>query len=100
MNNIELIRQKRIEANPEIENTYVLDSFWEINKVETAKIRQGRPIHLADVLLALPNPEPLSLYPNRLLIGTHPAVFWWNLRKDDLTEQSEETITFLAELFK
>jgi hypothetical protein len=39
MNNIELIRQKCIEANPEIENTYVLDSFWEINKVETA----GKP---------------------------------------------------------
>ena len=61
----------------------------------------SRPIRLADVLLAIPKSEPLTLFPERLIFGEvneKGAFGIWNLRKDDLNEQSEETIDFLAGL--
>lgn len=68
----------------------------------------GRPIRLADVLLALNRKSNTSGY---WAVDTTGA--WldmrksvrhimseWNLRKDSLDEQSEETISFLYELLK
>ena len=66
----------------------------------------GRPIRLADVLLAMGETD--------WHVGTNGRFFaWsrnlgemigqpvsWNLRKDDLNEQSEETINFLASLLR
>lgn len=64
----------------------------------------GRPIRLADVLLALNKSVSLGCYPqynDMLLINandTHKTSGFWNLLKDSLTEQSEETITFIHQL--
>jgi hypothetical protein len=54
---------------------------------------------LADVLLAI---EKMLIDENSGIWGKtdrqNSVVSHWNLRKDDLNEQSEETIDFLAEL--
>ena len=88
---LEVIRQKCIEAG--------------VSLIETFE-GEERPIHLADVLLAIDkkgdehhltsegqfalyDPEDGNMYLSKV---------WWNLRKDDLTEQSDECITFLADL--
>jgi hypothetical protein len=68
----------------------------------------SRPIRLADVLLAI---EEKDNDVRDVKIYLHQAfhevgIIWgnieacWNLRKDDLTEQSEETINFIAGLLK
>jgi hypothetical protein len=96
---IELIRQKCIGANPE---------KWEpcihckkLNRHLDKCIDQRPPtIRLADVLLAISDPA--------VIITSHKGEFrhmgveaaYWNLRKDDLTEQSDETLALLAELLK
>lgn len=70
----------------------------------------GRPIHLADVLLSMPGYSPGE----RIMGVDHEGTFveWgknssfeyvknipqWNLRADSLTEQTTETLLFLAEL--
>jgi hypothetical protein len=67
----------------------------------------GRPIRLADVLLAILKQDPANR--TKLLLessGQFRQVFpnrlgpYWNLRADDLEKQSEETISFLYELLK
>lgn len=73
----------------------------------------GRPVRLVDVLLAadfksnslegLKITSVLNLRedtPNQALIAVGSIVNTWNLRKDSLSEQSPETITFLANLLK
>jgi hypothetical protein len=63
----------------------------------------GRPIHLADVLLAARESKEESLavdadgkfWGNRGYLGVT-----YDLREDDLTKQSEETLAFLASLLK
>jgi hypothetical protein len=141
--NLSLIRQKCIEANPEIgkERKLVLEL---IGGVEGDCVSLGDPVLETGFRIAGPKPwgggsvkrqwtvfehdiveamrEPGSerLYPARRPIRLadvllamfegdaeeradeliHGSVKVWNLRKDDLNEQSEETITFLAELLK
>ncbi|HEY9826378.1 MAG TPA: hypothetical protein V6D19_13095 [Stenomitos sp.] len=63
----------------------------------------GRPIRLADVLVAIENIKNDDVYHNALLslcegdeVGNTDKL--WNLRKDSLDEQSEECILFLKEL--
>lgn len=85
--NIETIRKACIAANPEIvqpvydgANTYI-----------------DRPIHLADVLLAMDERLDTPFFPDANeweLFLFHK----WNLHKDTLTDQSDETLSFLAKL--
>ena len=143
---LELIRQKCIEANPEIvelkfgcevilkqsifgrqkgvhgfvgatpDGIFIVfpgDGHQIYCEEENAYEVIGRPIRLADVLLAIfegkvyekINEVPLIL--DSGLFGTSTvghaiktSGYSWNLRKDDLNEQSEETINFLAKLLQ
>lgn len=129
MTNLELIRQKCIEANPDIVECLSCkgqgftsehdvpashnggDGSCETCPVQvqcidcsaTGKI-EPRPIRLADVLLAIKK-DGFSLSSDGIFLEnidyeTYKECGAWNLRKDDLNEQSEETINFLAELLK
>lgn len=65
----------------------------------------GRPIRLADVLLAISgrtgyNGKCWMLEQDGLYVFERLKRIAWNLRNDDLTQQSEETISFLYELLK
>jgi hypothetical protein len=64
----------------------------------------GRPIRLADVLLAMDE----FMHPNAQMLVTTSGEFddcvhstfqaKWNLREDDLTKQSPETIAFISKV--
>lgn len=78
-----------------------------VDKIEEAVEILGRPIRLADVLLAIQethielakvNHETLRITPTAEKV-TVKGYGFWNLRADSLSEQSDETIHFLAELF-
>lgn len=100
-NNLEIIQAVCIKANPEIE-TYNCECFTGCHVI-------GRPIRLSDVLLAIYSfrdernekvPSTTERYnknrdEDELLIWQY-----WNLRKDDLTQQSLETLQFIADLLK
>lgn len=63
----------------------------------------GRPIRLADVLLALRAAGTLNfkvIVKKDSIWEDHGIKELWNLRADDLEQQSEETISFLYELLK
>lgn len=69
----------------------------------------GRPIRLADVLLAiqkkdtLENPININTYGHLELCGEEQIVLsrtTWNLRADSLTDQSDQTLLFLAQLLE
>jgi hypothetical protein len=113
---LDLIRQKCIEANPEIEGK--LHAQWGCPKHDPSAFKKqlhctcvkvnARPIRLADVLLAM---HTISVY-----VGDDGQFYQfdgftddgghalqsktiaWNLRKDRLNEQSDECIRFLADL--
>ena len=55
----------------------------------------GRPIHLADVLLAIIDKNKLFKHTEQLL-GT--VAIHWKLENDNLENQSEETLKFIVEL--
>jgi hypothetical protein len=60
-------------------------------------------VRLADVLLAIGSREGKFLLGGRLAIFYTPngkELFSWRTHLDDLTEQSDECISFLAELLK
>lgn len=102
MNNLDFIRQKCVEANPE---------GGIMNK--TYPGLQKRPIRLADCLLAIKEKVggEAGIY-QKWLDGSYQAkksivgfifgdqMHCWNLRKDSLEEQDEDTITFIADLLK
>jgi hypothetical protein len=136
---LEFIRQKCIEASPEIvELKFGCQVQWQGTKFvfngdistdntdyHLAGKRQigvvgrndylsekdceivGRPIRLADVLLAMDKFASSAIH-----VDNHGCFFFasahdvlaptkaWNLRNDDLNEQSEETINFLADLLQ
>ncbi len=103
---IEVIRAKCIEANPEIKKRrYAIgrgEDFYTSKYILPT-------IHIADVLVAIQHTPKTS----KLVIDDY-GVFWdmntlknstlqeksfaWNLLKDDLTLQSEETINFIYDL--
>lgn len=69
----------------------------------------GRPIRLADVLLAMEkkvkdkstnNTEYLSNEMQYLWESAKDIIHLWNLREDDLSKQSAECLEFLANLLK
>jgi hypothetical protein len=99
---LDLIRQKCIEANPDIEKAQEVPCYCH-NDPKCINAPK-RPIRLADVLLAIGQKygdhvlefsgvETCSLEAAR-------SVRKWNLREDDLTKQSPETLEFLASLLK
>jgi len=124
---IEAIQAKCIEANPEIvelkfgceviietRGIKLICVVWRVvnaldgNGVESIKLLHteqsvidwdrrameiiGRSIRLADVLLATQKEQRLFLDNSSVYRG------YWNLHKDDLTQQSEETIDFIVGL--
>lgn len=108
---IALIRQECIEANPEIvsdkKQIDIRNGHGEWLGVEETGVM--RPIRLADVLLAIPLTEGTTwrVTQNGIFVSVEDE--WgketftdaqWNFLKDDLTEQSEECITFLAGLLQ
>lgn len=68
----------------------------------------GRPIRLADVLLAIgpalqTKKGRIGTYRGREIDEPQGVKLWlvevgWNLREDDLTKQSEETLAFIVSL--
>jgi len=125
--NLELIRQKCIEANPEIvelkfgcivldENgiqehvIYSVEEFMTGNlkvkldatavliRADELKCIIGSPIRFGDVLLTLEKNLRPSLQLEKYWQTVHALIAFWNLRKDDLNEQSEETLDFIASL--
>lgn len=148
MNNLDLIRQKCIEANPEImelkfgctvlhnDGETLLVVRWNTSNdsLDTVAIGTaspfesynlypseytvlGRPIRLADCLLAIHEAiidgqevekntrmnldvNTSGLFTGNFFDWENDQVYFWNLRLDDLTQQSENTITFLADLLK
>ena len=91
MNKIDKIREACIKANPEIEQICGGEDVAHFCPNCSNKI--GRPIRLADVLLAIG-----EVRPDFLLAVGHPAN--WNLKDDNLENQSEETIGFIHNLIK
>lgn len=115
---LKLIREKCIAANPEIVETpksnlvvvallgIIESNIRDTGQAHLAEMKLGelleilgRPIRLADVLLAIKTQwekrDPDAMYHD--IIKT---VSIWRLSTDDLEKQSEETINFLAELLK
>jgi hypothetical protein len=86
-----LIRQKCVEANPEIDELKV---FVCNNCADDGDVHY-RPIRLADVLWLLEE-KKVAKQIGFDKIGDF-ALHMWNLRKDSLEEQSDET---LADLLK
>lgn len=70
-------------------------SVYDMKKDEIEII--GRPIRLADVVEAMM--ESPKILPSRAeKIFGYTVITKWNCLKDDLREQSEETLAFLASL--
>ncbi|MDR6305920.1 hypothetical protein GGQ85_003646 [Nitrobacter vulgaris] len=107
---IDLIRAACIEANPS-DATLRDQTSWQ--GLQT-KREHGRPVRLADVLLAM---EAGSTYGDSLNLNFDGSMEYcrvnlpagpepeqeifkgsWNLRKDDLSEQSDECVAYLAQL--
>lgn len=91
--NLQLVRQKCIEANPE--------ARWYMSTLHGPG--------LADVLLTTEGEwvsfYSASIYGIKKTGRSEGAVLYaivqkWNLRQDDLTAQSDECIEFLAQLLK
>jgi hypothetical protein len=97
MTDYDIIREACIKANPEI----VIKAT---NHVQ--EIRRERPIRLADVLLAVRELNEAAYF-KRIHIGpgggspvsgTEKICDDWDFRNDDLSQQSPETLKFLAYL--
>lgn len=94
-NYIKIIREACIRANPEIEK----DTCRACIEKEDAMDRYAcRPIHLADVLLAIGVHGVEGAYPPQIFAVGHPAR--WDLVHDDLTQQLDECLKFLSDLLK
>jgi hypothetical protein len=99
---IEAIRQKCYDANPELmERRDVIGN--DRLGYSVSKYIKRYPIRLADVLLAIHKKAKIeekgfveSLFSVEIddLVNIH-----WNLRQDDLTQQSDECIDFLFKLY-
>ena len=102
--NIALIREKCVAANSDIERLVGYGRHGD-------KLIDDRPVRLADVLLAINYyeevvknknswfDEPSNIIGGELILYiTEAGRMIWNLRKDNLTEQSDETLEFLYNL--
>lgn len=104
---IEKLKEKIIAANPEIIGDWsgceVCGTMCGICDDRFFKEKIGRPIRLADVLLAMKNDNiPLVEEDSwNVKVGTYDVatlIQIWNLKDDNLDEQSIETIQFLYDL--
>jgi hypothetical protein len=80
------------------EGAHAIDGFFYPKQFNEVAQVLDRPIRLADVLLAIGSKYAVDgageIYRSGYLTGDSV----WNLRADDLEQQSEETISFLYEL--
>lgn len=90
---LQLIREKCIAANPHRKEGW----DWDSGRPEGSGYMDHAPCRLADVLLAIETSEG-KVYDRAVNESMATALNIWNLRADDLEKQSEDTITFLAEL--
>ena len=60
----------------------------------------GRPIRLADVVLAIKSSDPSKMTVGRFKELCGDVCSRWNLRTDNLSQQSAETLKFLASLLR
>src|SRR5688500_10234720 len=98
---VDAIRSRCIEANPEIRNT---DECFVHDRTLQGGLEAGdsclckfRPIRLADVVQAHRGRySPTTAYTFSLKVAE--LVNYWDCKQDDLTKQSPETISFLADL--
>lgn len=109
MNKLEIIRAACIKANHDMQSTSVIAGCPNCHEHDGAKItiNVDRPVRLADVLLALSTQQVRVQYSAgddaridylRVVPDTWEVAGSWNLRKDDLTQQSPETIQFIHDL--
>lgn len=109
MKNLEKIRAKCIEVNPAIEKQggWVVVPAKLSQEEAEAQVYIPRPIRLADVLLAIREKNhscqiPLEASPLLWYEAGTGAValpsFVWNIRKDSLEDQSEETLAFISSI--
>lgn len=99
---LDAIRTACIKANPEI----VEQKEIHVSPLTGKHMKYDRPVRLADVLLAIDRTRcqirALIQSPDTLTIEKvgygRSIIFDWNLRQDDLNEQSDECIAFLANL--
>jgi hypothetical protein len=89
---LDLIRAACIEANPS-DTTLRDQNSWQGLQI---KRNYGRPIRLADVLEAARKVGYGST--EEWLSVITDVVTRYDLRQDDLTEQSDECVSFLAQL--
>lgn len=110
---LQTVREKVIEAVPDLVNKYA-DSLWVSVRNGAGKDAYSEvedyinenpeivPIHLADVLRATivmkSEKRGTGKYTPSYLTILPELITSWNLTKDDLSLQSEQTINFLAEL--
>lgn len=106
---IEAIRKACAKANPEIivegceSGISPCACWWHKNYPPDGN--KFRPIRLADVLLAIDDKSSRERYTVDCLggfkkVGTKWIICNWNLRKDSLEEQSEETVAFIYDLLR
>ncbi len=115
---LELIRRKCIEGKPEIVDQHSIDCDMDESGGFVRRHRGCvvRAIRLSDLLFALESNhrEDYAIISNGFFLTWRTdnrfgqdgdwklasTEAHWNLRKDDLTEQSDECVAFLADLLK
>lgn len=93
--NIEIIRKACIAAKPEL----AADRYIEVSDYGV-EMQFENIIGLADVLCLPDTPEMLAATEQENALACFRFLRMWNLRKDDLTEQSDETLAYLVALLK
>lgn len=111
-NKLQFIREKCIEANPSIKDSYTVTEIYGASgtnaigeKLYRAKIKNGREIRLADVLWTIKSKDVKLDMDSRVesyLFITNKEGYTriWNLKQDNLELQSEECIEFIYNLLK
>lgn len=97
--NLEIIRAACIKANPEFESK---NTSMMLKGPFTGLINYRDPtIRLAEVLLAIRKANKGTAASTWGLNSIQQRIIdLWNLRLDDLAQQSEETLAFIVELLK
>jgi len=95
------LRAQIIELVPEI-NKYSIHEIHgeggrtiDKQKLHWAKVREDSSIGIREVLMAMKAQKKHPPYPYADLVA-----IYWNLEKDNLNEQSDETIAFISDILK
>ena len=95
----DIIGQVYVNTGDRIEVMFGCDmDAYEIDSTHFEII--GRPIRLADVLWAINMPIKYHTKTPTVKIELCKLLSSWNLLKDNLEDQSEETVTFISNLIK